>query len=120
MVFGILDWIGSRAATRGAKLERDTIMLLEKERSNVLLQEDAPPVNGVVCGHGVESHGITPVSAPSHLVIRWRGSAPTVQPFVGHDVTFAFVMAEHMVGIRDGDAVILVACHWSAQVWGRA
>jgi hypothetical protein len=29
-------------------------------------------------------------------------------------------MAEHMVGIRDGDAVILVACHWSAQVWGRA
>jgi hypothetical protein len=34
-------------------------------------------------------------------------------------VTFAYVISEHMVGLREGDTVILTACHWSAQVWGR-
>ncbi len=96
-------------------------MLLEKEQSTALLQEEARPVNGVVCGQAVESHGITPAKPPAHLVIRWRGGgAPTVQPFMGHDITFAFVMAEGMMGLRDGDAVILYALHWSQSGWGRA
>jgi len=30
------------------------------------------------------------------------------------------VMAEGMIGLRDGDSVILYALHWSQSVWGRA
>lgn len=96
-------------------------MLLEKDQSGALLQDEAPSVNGVVCGQPVQSAGITSAKPPSHLVIRWRGGgAPTVQPFLGHDVTFAYVMAEGMAAIRDGDSVILFALHWSQSPWGRA
>ncbi len=78
-------------------------------------------VKPIVCEQPGESHGIIPAKPPAHLVIRWRGGgAPTVQPFMGHDITFAFVMAEGMIGLRDGDAVILYAVHWSACLWGRA
>lgn len=78
-------------------------------------------VKPFVCEQPGESQGKTPVKPPAHLVIRWRGGgAPTVQPFVGHDVTFAFIMAEGMAAIRDGDSVVLFALHWSQSPWGRA
>jgi len=71
------------------------------------------------CEQPADKVGTASRKTPSHLVLRWRGVAPTVQEFIGHDVTFAYVISEHMVGLREGDTVILTACHWSAQVWGR-
>ncbi len=54
------------------------------------------------------------------MVLRWRGGgAPTVQDFLGHDVTFAYVMSEHMMGLREGDTIALYALHWSYG-WGHA
>lgn len=88
----------------------------------MLLEQSTEPVNpSHSCEQPVEKVGTTPAKPPANLVIRWRGGgAPTVQPYVGHDVTFAFVMAEGMMGIRDGDTVTLYAVHWSACLWGRA
>jgi hypothetical protein len=78
-------------------------------------------VKPIVCEQHGDNHGTARGKLPTHLVVRWRGgSAPTVQPYAGHDVTFAFVMAEGMMGLRDGDAVILYALHWSQSGWGRA
>jgi hypothetical protein len=83
-------------------------MLLERQRETV---NPHPP-----CEQPAENVGTAARKNPSHLVLRWRGVAPTVQEFIGHDVTFAYVIS---VGLREGDTVILTACHWSAQVWGR-
>ena len=88
----------------------------------MLLARDQEPVNPPShCEQTVHRSGITQAKLPTHMVIRWRGAgAPTVQEFVGHDVTFAYIMAEGMAGLRDGDTVILYAVHWSTALWGRA
>jgi hypothetical protein len=124
LVFGGLGF-EQRNRPGGCRLEGfrkgKRAVLLEKTNSEGLLQDEAASVNPPACEQPVQSLGKTPHPAPTHLVLRWRGGgAPTVQPFIGNDVVFAYVMAEHMFGLRDGDAVILTACHWSAQVWGRA
>jgi hypothetical protein len=87
-------------------------MLLERQRETV-----NPPSS---CEQHVHISGTTPKSSPKHLVLRWRDSkAPTVQEFVGHDVTFAYILSEHMMGLREGDTVVLYALHWSYG-WGHA
>ena len=57
---------------------------------------------------------------PKHLVLRFAGGhEPITQPFLGHDITFAYIISENMLGIRDGDTVTLFAMHWS-HGWGNA
>lgn len=86
----------------------------------LVMEQSEGAVKPQVCEQPVEKPGITPRKTPTHLVLHWRGGgAPTVQEFIGHDVTFAYVMSEGMNGIRDGDAVILYPVHWSHS-WGRA
>jgi hypothetical protein len=87
----------------------------------MLLEQHDRPVNPPPhCGQPGDGTGTTPKNSPKHLVIRWRGnSAPSVQEFIGHDVTFAYVLSEHMMGLREGDTVVLYALHWSYG-WGHA
>lgn len=87
----------------------------------MLVEQFREDVNPPPCEQPVDNLGISPRRKPTHLVLRWRGGGqPTVQEFLGHDVTFAYVMSEGMAGIRDGDAIILYAVHWTAALWGRA
>lgn len=87
----------------------------------MLMEQFEGDCKSLVCEQPGESSGISSHRKPTHLVLRWRGGGqPTVQDFLGHDVTFAYVMSEGMAGIRDGDAIILYAVHWTAALWGRA
>ncbi len=86
----------------------------------MLVEPFEADVNAPPCEQSVQAQGITQARKPTHLVLHWRGGgAPTVQDFIGHDVVFAYVMSEGMVGIRQGDTVILYPVHWSHS-WGRA
>ena len=79
-----------------------------------------PPVNSPDCEQPVQSQGISRAQKPTHVVLNWRGGGTqTVQDFIGYDVVFAYVMSEGMIGIRNGDAVVLYPVHWSHS-WGRA
>ena len=98
-------------AARGANLGRCAEMLMERF---------AGEVNPHVCEQPGENLGTSRRKMPTHLMLRWRGAdAPTVQDFVGHDVTFAYVLSEHMMGLREGDTIVLYALHWSYG-WGHA
>jgi hypothetical protein len=123
LVFGGLGF-EQRNRPGGCRLEgfrkEKRAVLLEKTNSEGLLQDEPSHVNSPSCGQPVEALGKTPQTPPTHLVLHWRGGgAPTVQEFLGHDVVFAYVMSEGMVGIRQGDAIILYPVHWSHS-WGRA
>jgi hypothetical protein len=86
----------------------------------MLVEQFREAVNPPPCEEVADNLGTKPRKNPSHLVLRWRGSgAPTVQEFIGHDVTFAYILSEHMMGLREGDTVVLYALHWSYG-WGHA
>ena len=87
----------------------------------MLLDQCNSPVNPPShCGTLGDNLGKAPVKNPTHLVLHWRGGGVTTQEFIGHDVTMAYVLAEGMWGLRDGNAIVLYAMHWSSCIWGRA
>jgi hypothetical protein len=68
--------------------------------------------------HG-ENVGITPLSPPTKVLMRYRAGAEVEMDFIGWDVVFAWVMQDGMTAIRDGHRVILTDSYWAAQIWGR-
>lgn len=75
----------------------------------------------VVCEQPVQDLGITPRPDPQAMVIVWRGGgAPSVSKWFGWDAAAAYMQAEHLAALRDGDTVILYALNWQSQWWGRA
>lgn len=100
-----------RVAARRANLESPMTMLLD---------QTADPVNSPPCEQPADNLGKTPRRDPARLVLRYGGrDGATVQPFLGHDVTFGFIMAQGAWGLREGDTIVLYSLHWSAPMWGR-
>jgi len=55
------------------------------------------------------------------LLIRWSGgTAPTVMDWPGWDTAAAYLHAENMAGMREGDLIVLYALNWQASWAGRA
>jgi len=70
-----------------------------------------------------EQPGEKPWKAPTHpaprrLLLKWRGGdAPTVFDWPGWDAAAAYLHAEHMAGLREGDVIVLYSLNWQSQ-WG--
>jgi hypothetical protein len=51
----------------------------------------------------------------------WRGNeAPSVSKWLCWDAAAAYMHAEHMAGLRNGDTVVLYSLNWQASWSGRA
>lgn len=87
----------------------------------MLLDQTSPEVNSPPCEQPADNLGKTQRRDPARLVLRYGGrDGATVQPFLGHDVTFGFIMAQGAWGLREGDTIVLYSLHWAAPMWGQA
>lgn len=88
----------------------------------MLLESNDRPVNpSLTCEQPVQDAGTTERPDPKSLVLVWRGQGPaSVSKWLCWDAAAAYMHAEHMAGLRDGDAVILYALNWQASWSGRA
>ena len=88
----------------------------------MLLSELHPDVNPPSsCEQPVEEVFTAQRADPKSLVLVWRGKGPaSVSEWLCWDAAAAYMHAEHMAGIRDGDTVILYSLNWQASWSGRA
>jgi len=79
------------------------------------------PVNPPTCECSGETLLIKTRPDPTHIMLVWRGSeVPSVSKWLCWDAAAAYMHAEHMAGLRNGDTVILYALNWQAYWSGRA
>jgi len=88
----------------------------------MLLSELHPDVNpSSSCEQPVEEVFTAQRLEPKKLVLVWRGNGPaSVSEWLCWDAAAAYMHAENMAGLRDGDTVILYALNWQASWSGRA
>lgn len=88
----------------------------------MLMELSDSPVKSHDCGQCGDSLGATVEKRPNPkwVEVRHAGGGTTKHEFIGWDNVLGWIMAEGVVGFRDGDGIILAAPHWAQKVWGVA
>jgi hypothetical protein len=88
----------------------------------MLLESNDRPVNpSLTCEQPVEEVCTAQRLEPKKLVLVWRGNGPaSVSEWLCWDAAAAYMHAENMAGLRDGDTVILYSLNWQVSWSGRA
>jgi hypothetical protein len=86
----------------------------------VLMERFEGECKPLVCEQPGQDLGIKRKPDPTHVVWMHELSITSVQPFAGWDHVFACVMEGGLVGLREGNVIVLTPVHWSAQQWGRS
>jgi hypothetical protein len=94
---------------------------LERQTTMLDMAQFDGSVKDPSCEEPRDDLGTAPKQHPKKLVLVWRGKgAPTVADWLCWDAAAAYMHAEHMAGLRDGDTVILYSLNWQADWAGRA